>query len=81
MREGRLIERREEMRKSKFPLKHMTGKRLLDGQKRRSKDSVKLISKEKVVLDSFVSGYEPVAGFCEHGNEPFGSVKGGLLLD
>jgi hypothetical protein len=41
MREGRLIERREEMRKSKFPLKRMTGKRLLDGQKRRSKDSVK----------------------------------------
>jgi hypothetical protein len=33
------------------------------------------------MLDSFVSGYEPVAGFCDHGNEHLVSVKGGLLLD
>jgi hypothetical protein len=24
----------------------------------------------------FVSRYGPMAGFCEHGNEPSGSVKG-----
>jgi hypothetical protein len=27
------------------------------------------------------SGYEPVAGSCEHGNEPSGSIKGGKFLD
>jgi hypothetical protein len=33
------------------------------------------------VLDASSSGKGPVAGFCEHGNEPSGSVKGGLFLD
>jgi hypothetical protein len=28
-------------------------------------------------LDSSGSGQEPVAGSCEYGNEPSGSVKGG----
>jgi hypothetical protein len=32
-------------------------------------------------LNSSDSGQGPVAGFCEHGNEPFGSVKGEQLLD
>jgi hypothetical protein len=27
-------------------------------------------------LDSTNSGYRPVAGSCEHGNEPSGSIKG-----
>jgi hypothetical protein len=26
-------------------------------------------------------GQEPVAGSCEHGNEPSVSIKGGILLD
>jgi hypothetical protein len=26
-------------------------------------------------------GYGPVAGFCEHGNDPSGSIKGGEFLD
>jgi hypothetical protein len=32
-------------------------------------------------LDSSGSGYGPVAGSGEHGNEPLGSVKGKELLD
>jgi hypothetical protein len=28
-------------------------------------------------LDSSGSGYGPVAGSCENGNEPWGSIKGG----
>jgi hypothetical protein len=26
-------------------------------------------------LDSAGSGYDPVVGFCEHGDEPLGSIK------
>jgi hypothetical protein len=32
-------------------------------------------------LDLFRSGYGLVMNFCEHGNEPVGSVKGGEFLD
>jgi len=32
-------------------------------------------------LDSSGSGYGPVAGCCEYGNEPPGSIKGGEFLD
>jgi hypothetical protein len=32
-------------------------------------------------LDSSSSGQGPVAGPCEHGNEPLCSVKGGEYLD
>jgi hypothetical protein len=32
-------------------------------------------------LDSSGSGYGPVAGSCEHGNEPSGSIKVGEFLD
>jgi hypothetical protein len=32
-------------------------------------------------VDSFRSGYGPVAGSCVHGNEPPGSIKGGEFLD
>jgi hypothetical protein len=28
-------------------------------------------------LDSSGLGWGPVAGLCEHGNEPSGSIKGG----
>jgi hypothetical protein len=32
-------------------------------------------------LDACESGYGPVAGSCEHGNETLGSLKGGEVLD
>jgi len=32
-------------------------------------------------LDASGSGQEPVAGSCEHGNEPSGSTKVGEFLD
>jgi hypothetical protein len=32
-------------------------------------------------LDSCSTGYSAVAGSCEHGNEPSGSVKGEEFLD
>jgi hypothetical protein len=35
----------------------------------------------KCRVDSSGSGQAPVAGCCEHGNEPLGSVKGGEFLD
>jgi hypothetical protein len=31
-------------------------------------------------LDSSSSGQRPVAGSCEHGNEPLGSITGGEFL-
>jgi hypothetical protein len=31
-------------------------------------------------LDSSASGQRPVTGSCEHGNEPFGSIKGGEFV-
>jgi hypothetical protein len=33
------------------------------------------------VSDSSGSGQRPVAGRCEYGNEPSGSIKGGGFLD
>jgi hypothetical protein len=35
---------------------------------------------ERSGLDSCGSGYRPVAGSCEHGNEPSGSIKGREFL-
>jgi hypothetical protein len=32
-------------------------------------------------LDLISSGYSPVAGFSEHGNEPSSSIKGRIFLD
>jgi hypothetical protein len=32
-------------------------------------------------LNSSGSGYGPLAGFCEHGNEPSGSMKDGTFID
>jgi hypothetical protein len=32
-------------------------------------------------LESSGAGKGPVAGPCEHGNEPSGSIKGGEFLD
>jgi hypothetical protein len=33
------------------------------------------------VWTGFVIGYGPVAGPCEHGNEPSGSIEGGVFRD
>jgi hypothetical protein len=32
-------------------------------------------------VDSVRSGQSPVASFCEYGNEPWGSLKGGTIFD
>jgi hypothetical protein len=32
-------------------------------------------------LDSYGSGWRPVAGSCEYGNEPLGTLKGGRFPD
>jgi hypothetical protein len=32
-------------------------------------------------LDAPASGWGPMAGPCEHGNEPSGSIKDGEFLD
>jgi hypothetical protein len=36
---------------------------------------------ESCPLDSSGSGQGPVAGYCEHGNEPSGSIKGGVFIE
>jgi len=36
---------------------------------------------ERYALGSSDSGQGLVAGSCEHGNEPLGSIKGGEFLD
>jgi len=35
----------------------------------------------KCGLNSSGSRYGPMVGFCEHGNEPLCSIKGGKYLD
>jgi hypothetical protein len=41
----------------------------------------RIIIKWRCKLDSSSKGYGPVVGFCEHGNEHSGSIKGGKLLE
>jgi hypothetical protein len=36
---------------------------------------------ERCGLDASDAGQGPAAGFCEHGNEPSGSIKGWEFLD
>jgi hypothetical protein len=36
---------------------------------------------ERCEMDASGSGYGPVAGSCEHGNEPSGSMKGREFFD
>jgi hypothetical protein len=61
-------------------------RRPLGRSRRRWEDNVRLYL--RVVgwgsyggLDSSGSGWRPVAGCCEHGNEPSGSIKGMEFLD
>jgi hypothetical protein len=60
------------------------GKRPLGRTRRRWEDNIRMDLKENRVggrgLDSFGSGYGPVTGSCEHGNEPSSCIKGGELL-
>jgi hypothetical protein len=52
--------------------------------RRRWKDDIKIDLTETGLgcgLDSSGSGYEQVAGSCEHGDEPSGSIKGREFLD
>jgi hypothetical protein len=35
----------------------------------------------RCALDTSDSRQGPVAGYCEYGNEPLGSIKGGQFLD
>jgi hypothetical protein len=39
------------------------------------------IGYERSGLDTFGSEYRPVAGSCEHDNEPLGSIKGREFLE
>jgi hypothetical protein len=55
------------------------GKRSQGRPRCRWEDNIKMDLREKMdrwgELDSAGSGYGPVEGFCEHGNEPSGSIK------
>jgi hypothetical protein len=54
-------------------------KRPLGRPRHRWEDNIKMdlreIGTDGGELDSAGSGQDPVAGFCEHGNEPSGSIK------
>jgi len=54
----------------------------LKGHRRRWEDIITDL-REVVWEDAYCiyTTYGPVAGSCEHGNEPSGSVKGGELFD
>jgi hypothetical protein len=53
------------------------GKRTLERQKRRWEDNITMHLRNRIEwygLVSSGSGYRPVAGSCEHGNEPSVSI-------
>jgi hypothetical protein len=58
------------------------GYRPLGGPRHISEDNIKMDLQEVwgYGLDWAGSGYSPVAGACEHSNEPSGSIKCGVLL-
>jgi hypothetical protein len=59
------------------------GKRPL-GRPRRRWEDIRMDQRERVRrcgLDSSGSGQGPVAGCCEHGNKPSGSITGGEFID
>jgi hypothetical protein len=52
------------------------GKRLLGRPRGRLEDNIKLDLRETgFELDSAGSGYGPVVGFCEHGDQPSSSIR------
>jgi hypothetical protein len=68
----------------KIPVGKPERKTPLERPRRRPQDNIKTDFKTNRVqrcgLDSSGSGYGPVAGSCEHGNEHSGSTKGGYFL-
>jgi hypothetical protein len=57
------------------------GKRQLGRPRRRRENNIRKHLREICGLDASGSGYNQVEGPCEHGNEPFDSIKGGKFLD
>jgi hypothetical protein len=57
------------------------GKRLLGTPRHGYEDDIKMILKKLVGKVSTGLIWGLVAGSCEHGNEPSGSIKGGGFLD
>jgi hypothetical protein len=56
-------------------------KRPLERPRRGWEENIKLDLRDQWrELDSAGSGYGPVAGFCEYGDEPSGSMKKGYFL-
>jgi hypothetical protein len=55
-------------------------KRLLGRPRYRSKDTVEMGHKTIELGLNYGSAYGPVAGSCEHGSEPSGSIKDGKFL-
>jgi hypothetical protein len=51
----------------------------VDGRKLSERISEKY--SDKLSTGFTASGYGPVTGCCEHGNEPSGSIEGGEFLD
>jgi hypothetical protein len=60
-------------------------KRSLGRSRHRCKDSIKKKLREtgqgNCGLNASGSGFQPVAGCCEHSNEPSGCIKGREFLD
>jgi len=59
-------------------------KKPLGRPRRRWENNIKMDLRElggSCGLDASGSGYGPVEGCCEHGNEPSGSIKGVEFLD
>jgi hypothetical protein len=60
--------------------KDLVGKREGTLPLERSRRNGRIILISRRGLDSSASGWGPVAGSCEHGNGPSGSVNGGEFL-
>jgi len=59
------------------------GKRPIGRPRHRRENKITLYLRErgwKFVDCMHISGYGPMAGLCEHGNEPWGYIKGGKFL-
>jgi hypothetical protein len=69
----------------KIWLGDLKGKRSIGRRRLSCEDNIRMDPVENWVarcgLDVSGSGYGPVAGSCEHGNEPSGSIKGWEFLD
>jgi hypothetical protein len=79
---ARVLEMRNEY---KILVREPEGKRPLGRPRRRWEVNIRIclrkIGWEGVDWLHLNSRYGPVAGSCEHGNKPSGSIKGGEFLD